>query len=184
MAHRTTLTGSPLSSRVAQWTQPGGVKLVQRGVIAITGATSNTATITAVVLNNSRLRLVGFNCSETSTVAQALVRLTFTNSTTITASVVTDPAPDTTSISYEVTEYWPGVIKSVQRGTIATNGTATITPVNILKSEVDWLGTTDGAAEISFRRSAYLTLTNATTVTAFPGISNAQTTGYQVVEFY
>lgn len=181
---RTRLLGSGASARVSQWLQRSQVKSVQRATIAITGATSNTATITAVVLANSRLRFLGTSSTANSTIGQAAPRLAFTNTTTITASVDTSPGADTTSVSFEVIEYWPGVIKSVQRGTITGITTATITAVNVNKSEVDWLGYQVTSAIASFIAGTTVTLTDSTTVTTASGSAAAQVTGYQVVEWF
>lgn len=183
---RLSLTGSALSSTLTRWTQPGFVKRVQRGTIAITGATSNTATITAVDVNNARLRLLGFvNSSGADTEAQSLALLTLTNATTITASVNTSPGADTVTASFEITEYYPGVIKSVQRGTVVVGTPATITAINTLKTDLDWLGCKSDAASVILALSSYIVLTNSTTITATPGtVSGTQTSGYQAIEWF
>lgn len=181
---RNVLTGSVLSSRVAQWTQPGFVKSIQRGTIAIApAASSNTATITAVDLANARLRFLGFSITAASTNDKMCLKIVFTNATTITATVNT--ATDiTVTASFEVTEYWPGVIKSVQRGTVAGNATATITTVNTAKTEVDCLGSSGSDANTNITSVARLTLTNSTTVTPTSVGGAADTVSYQVVEWF
>lgn len=178
------------SQPVSQWLRGGSlVKSVQRGTIAITGATSNTATITSVDTANTRLRLIGRIYDDggagTGTNAQYLVRIALTNATTVTASVNTSPGGSTCTVSFEVVEYVPGVVKSVQRGTVTIGaGTATINAVNVSKAELDHLGLTDNAAALTSGGDTRLTLTNATTVTVAAGVTSAQVTGYQVVEFY
>lgn len=165
---------------------PSLVRSVQRGTITIGAAsTSNTATITAVVLANSRLRLLGYsNDGNVVTITEDNCLLAFTNSTTITASHQT--AGNTIVASFEVIEYWPGIIRSVQRGTIALTGvasnTATITSVNISKTELDLLGFTfTGTLSVDHR--ARLDLTNATTITATRvGNTNDMVVGYQAVQ--
>ena len=171
---------------VGQWLRGTNVvKSVQRGTIAITGATSNTATIASVDVNNCRLKYVGSTYSNVAgTVDKAAVKLVLTNSTTITANVITSPGADTCTVSYEVIEYVPGVIKSVQRGTMVGATTATITAVNTEKSEVDWLGNTDTTGGTTSSFLSRLTLTNATTVTSNLGVATSVVTSYQVVEFY
>lgn len=181
---RTRLLGSGASARVSQWFQRSVVRSVQRGTIAITGATSNTATITSVDVGNSRLRLLSSNYNATGSARQALVRIALTNATTITATVNTSPAAETCTASFEIIEYWPGVIRSVQRGTIAVAGTATIAAVNTAKAELDYLGCEDNSPSIAFNLQTYVVLTNGTTVTAFPGTNSAQVTGFQVVEWF
>ena len=183
---RSALTGSPLSSALAQWTQPGFVRSIQRATITITGATSATSTITAVDISNAELHYLGRTYNNNAgTCDQALVRLTFTNPTTITASVITSPGADILTVSFEVIEYVPGVIKSIQRGTITqAAGTATILPVNLLKSHLDFLGNTSTVGAPLIDVDGKMVLTNATTVTYSVGAAGTQVGGYQVVEFY
>lgn len=185
MQGRSILTGSALSSRVGQRTLPGIVKQIQRGVISITGATSNTATITSVDVSNSVIAFLGQAYSNVSTdpsIGQARVALT--NATTVTATIVTTPGAQIVTVSYEVIEYWPGVIKSVQRGTIAGAATATITTVNTLKSCLTQLGWTTTDVTQDLKINPKLVLTNATTVTQSGGVITNVTGGFQVVELF
>ncbi len=183
--HRTRLTLGG-QSRVGNWSTPSPIRSIQRGTISITGATSNTATITAVVVANSRLKYLGRTNNDPGQAAnQALVQLVFTNATTITASVNTSPAATITAVNFEVIEYWPGAFKSIQRGqTSAAALTATITAVNPAKSEVDYLGCTASEATTIFTRDAKVTLTNATTVGISYGAASDQTVSWQVVEWF
>lgn len=186
LRRRWPLTGSPLSSTLARWTQLGFIKSIQRGTIAITGGTSNTATVTAVDVSNSQLRCLGQTTDNTGLAGQtSFAKIALTNGTTITAIVNTSPGGSIVTISYELVEYFPGVIKSVQRGTITNpTTTATITTVNTAKSVVDHLGnTTASAGAINAIQRTYLALTNSTTVTA-TAQNDSQITGYQVVEFF
>lgn len=168
----------------------GAIKSIQRGTIAIAGAgTTNTATITAVDMANSVLRFLGESLT-TGAADKGFARLTFTDATTITAT--RSGGAGTLTVSYEVVEFYPGFIKSIQRGTIVTNNvasnTATITAVDTTKSQVDHLGSLNndsGSLDAGNWRTR-LTLTNGTTVTANYGNTSAlsATTGYQVVEYY
>lgn len=182
------LTGSALSSRVCQWTQRSIVKSIQRGTIAITGATTGTLTITAVNTSNARIRFLG--CSANLNVVDGtkyFARIDLTNSTTITATVNASPGANTLTVGVEVTEYWPGVIKSIQRGTVTVTGaanTATITTVNTAKTEFDYLGFSDTDTSNNNGVIPYAVLTNATTVTATNVVAVAATIGFQAVEFY
>ena len=187
---RPLLTGSPLSSRIGQWTQPGFIKSIQRGTITVTGATSVTATVTAVRTNCSRLRLLG-TVVPTAGLDDRMnhVKIVLTNSTTVTASVATSPGAGSVVVSFELVEYWPGVIKSIQSGTISVTGgtshTATITAVKIAKSELDFLGSTTTTTGPDQNEWAHVYLTNTTTVTATVGVnSGTQVASYQVVEMY
>ena len=161
------------------------LKNIQRGTISTSGA-SNTATITSVDTNNALARLIGCSISS-GTAAQSFSRIDLTNATTVTA-VINSSGGGTFTSSYEVVEYFPGYLKSAQRGTITTAGvasnTATITSVDTTKSQVDHLGLTnnDGGSNGN-NWLTRLTLTNATTVTCNVGGTGAtQITGYQVSE--
>lgn len=163
---------------------PGGgrIKSVQRGTISLGGASSATATITAVDVNNSVLRYLGSSISGTSSDQSVYwTRVVFTNATTITGVA---GAASAAVISFEVIEYFPGAIKSVQRGTVTNNATATISAVDTTKTELSWLGQTTNFAGDS-RSMSRIVLTNATTVTHTnqTGDGGTTTTGYQVVEF-
>lgn len=187
------LTGSPLSAALPRWTQPGFIKSLQRNTITIAnGAASNTATITGVSLSDSLLLFLGSDYGTDGAVAgqDCESLLTFTNATTITATRVGTTGGLITA--FEVIEFMPGVIKSVQRSTIALAGvvsnTATVNPVVMLKSAIGYLGasTTDAnAGEFSARTHVYMQLTNATTITATRGNgNNTATIGYQLVEYF
>ena len=80
------------------------IKSIQRGTIAITSASSNTATITSVDTAKTELRLLGYSVNNTGT-QQHVPRITLTNATTVTATRDTS-AGDTTTVSFELTEYY------------------------------------------------------------------------------
>lgn len=186
---RTRLLGSGASARVGQWVQRSLVKSVQSGTIVIgAGATSATGAITAVVLANSVLNYLAWASDPTAvTVREDNMLLELTNTTTVTASH--DTAGQSIAAGFQVIEYWPGIIKSVQRGTITiANGTvsntATIPAVNTAKSSLTYLGAQFTAIAVTDYR-ARLALTNGTTVTATRiGNTDAITVGYEVVEWY
>lgn len=75
----------------------------------------------------------------------------------------------------------PNGIKQVLRGTVniangASTGTATITAIDLQKSEMRWLGVKVGAV-------GYIELTNATTITATrQGTSGAEVFSYEITE--
>lgn len=164
------------------------VKNVYRDTITIAGgSTSNTKTIAKVDVYNSRVRFLG--CS-TNDGTSSEGRVGLTNETTVTATRAGNT--NSTVVSFEVTEYWPGVIKSVQRGVItvgagAGSGTATLSPeVDITKTEVDCLGdtTADGGAPTNQDNNGRLTLTDKATVTATHGGTFDWSMGWQVTELY
>ena len=189
---RPRLTGSVLSSRVAQWGQRSLIKSVQRGTVTLTiGQTSNTATITSVIPANCVIRYGGLTQSQVNPnwgLGFGLIDLT--NATTVTATISTAVAAATV-YSFDVVEYQPGVLRSVQRGTItigaaATSNTATITAVDVTKAELGWLGWTLSIGVADTTEATNIVLTNATTVTATRVSNGAYTAiaGYQVAEFF
>lgn len=184
---RTRLLGP--SARLAQWLQRSQIKSIQRGTVTLNNVTSATATITSVDLSNARITMLGVQVATTSTVAaEVFCRVALTNATTVTGFVTTGEANNKV-ISFEVIEYYPGVIRLVQRGTIATaaasSNTATITSSDVTKSTLDFLGfVTSEAALQGTTIAGQLVLTNATTVTWTLGGSHTTTCGYQVILWF
>lgn len=161
----------------------GLIKSVQRGTIALTSATSATATITAVDPKNAELHLLGSGfSSNVRTGDQCNPSIVLTNSTTVTASLNTSN-PATCTVSFEVIEYWPGVIRSIQRGTVAVGASATITEVVRARSKVNFLGFTMTSAVMQSDQTVLLALATATSVSCTGGGSLGQTAGFEVVEF-
>ena len=168
---------------------PTLIKSIQRGVITLSGVASNTAAIASVNPANCRLVWLGtYDTTASTTPDLVCCRVEFTNATTITAYVNT--ATTGATVSFEVIEYVPGVIKSVQRSTFAvtgsTAGTGTITAVTTSKAQLDYLGftTTYTGATVVGQGFGRLVLTNATTLT-FNGLGSMdRTVGYQVTEFF
>jgi hypothetical protein len=186
------MSGTALSSRIAQWRQRGLIVSIQRGSISLNNLTSATATITAVNLANAILVFGGVQAAAGSgDQSVAACKIVLTNATTVTATVTTANA-NTRNVEYQVIEFVPGVIKSIQAGTItvsgaATSNTATVTAVDTAKSILLPLGMTTtyvGAmsdASINHRMS----LTNATTVTMFNGTGSDDRIGsYMLVELF
>jgi len=167
---------------------PSLIKSIQRGTIALSLVTSNTATIASVNVAHTRLVYLGTRDLGAATTPDLVAcRVALTNATTVTAFVNTAA---NVVVSFEVIQYVPGVIKSVQRGTLTTTtsatGTATITSVNTAKSKLDYLGftTTWTATTHIGLVLGHVELTNATTVTFDGNASIDRTVGYQVAAFY
>lgn len=171
---------------VSLWGQSSLIKSIQRGTIVIgSGATSNTTTIVVVDMGNTELRYLGCTC-DTNNVTAAIgnASLVFTNATTLTITRITADTM-TVTVSYEVIEYVPGILKSVQRGTVAGNATATITNVNTGKAFISYLGETMTnflANNNQTNMNPYLTLTNATTITG--NQVSQPTISWQVTEVF
>lgn len=188
MSHRFGPRARSSSSAVMQW-GPSLVVSVQRGTVTIaTSQTAGTATITTVVMTNSRLRYLGATCitgNATADIANA--RLTFTNETTITATRNTSDVTATVTVSFEVIEYLPGTIKRVQRGTVATGSSSAITEVNPAKAELDWLGFTSTDTTSNSNQTALMprvALASGTSVSSVDGGGTiTQLSGWQVVEW-
>lgn len=187
------LTGQD-SVIVASGLNGSPIKLIQRGTVTIgSGATSATASITAVILANTRLVFLGYTTSVLgATVTENNCYLELTNTTTVTATHAT--AGNTIVASFGIIEYWPGVIRSIQRGTNAitagnTTAASTVTAVNLEKSELDNLGVSftnaDATASGPPNQQANVVITNSTTVTSTRvGTSDALTQSYQLTEWW
>lgn len=177
-----------LGDKVDAFYRPTVIKSIQRGSIVMTGAGSNTATITSVSTANSLLVYLGCSGSDASTsiTTTGYGALTFTNATTITAN--RQNGTGNLTVSYEVIEFYPGVIKSMQRGSTVYVGatTATITSVNTAKTMVTslgWLGDTNTfTASVSMMD---VVLNSATQLLFSQGNGAATITmKWQVAEFY
>lgn len=167
---------------------PSLIKSIQRATIDVTSGTSNTATITSVNTERARLRFLGVRI--TGSEDSGMIRLALTNGTTVTATRFSDGGGTTAIVSFEVTEFFHGVIKRIQRGTVTVNaasatGTATITAVNTAKAELSYLGL-ESADSTPQEGQAYIDLTNTTTITATRNTAGAGalTVGYEVVEWF
>jgi hypothetical protein len=162
------------------------IKSIQRGVITWSSAASATATLSpAVVTANTRVVLLGwYNSGQDWVSLQPWV--TLTDTTTVTATRFSTSA-NSTAASWETLEYFPGIVKSIQRGTVVLDSNpknTTITAVVMAKATVDHLGwgiNTDGPS-VSYS-STYFALTTTTNLQNYGGSTGSQTSGYQVTEF-
>lgn len=180
------LTG-PLggSGMVSLWGASSLIESIQRGTIAITnGTATNTATITAVDMSRARLRLIGYTINSGDTNNRLAPRMAFVNATTISLTVNSNSIGTIVTGSFEVTQYYPGVVRSIQRGTMTGGATAAITAVTTAKTELDWFGALGSDANTNISSVAMVVLTNATTVTAtsLGGVNDG--VGFQAVEFF
>lgn len=86
----------------------GGIKSIQRGTITISGtALTATATITAVDTAKSELRHLGVSSNPPASTIdhEYALRLSLTNSTTITATRAAAPNSTSAIVSWELTEW-------------------------------------------------------------------------------
>lgn len=185
------LTGSPLSSLVFRWTQPGVIRSVQSGTLTIAGGSATgTATITQIDTKNAVIYFGGMTTNDATTDgSRCYGRLDLTNSTTITGTRGSNPA-GVMLLPFTVIDYYPGALRSVQYGTVAmganASATATITAVDTTKAAVLFLGwSTTNVAAPNGQNTATVALTNKTTVTATMDLGNdATTVGFVVIEQY
>lgn len=167
------------------------IKQIQYGSISIgAAASSNTATITAVTTANCLIFWNGAYNGTASTNQNMIADVVLTNTTTVTAT--RSSTSDTCVARFVVVEFVPGVLTSVQRGTItiasgSTSNTATITSVSENVAFFNCLGFRNNNSSNERIDSAFATvdLTDATTVTAARTTNDTFDTivGYQVAEF-
>lgn len=169
---------------------PYTTSIQQVSITIADGSASNTATITSVDTSKAFIIVQGYSYNSTNEVpAQNLVRVTLTNSTTITATRNTAGSSNAVTVNLVIIDATSSLVSSVQYGTIsgtaATSGTATITSVSTSRSAVFFLGntTTSTGAATSPTRHARVTLTDSTTVTANVSASSTWTASFVVVEF-
>lgn len=185
------------SGMVSLWGAQSLILSVQRGLITIANtATSGTATITAVDPNNAIVLYGGLNGNPPTTDSQSTMWaiVTLTNSTTVTASRV--GSTNSLYMPYQVIEFAPGVLRSLQSGTVTllnvSSNTATISAVNPAKAFVVFRGwtTTSGSDATSWDTRYQMPkhdLTSATVVTATTHVTNIAVTltlAHTVVEFF
>lgn len=188
---RTTGVGSGVFNFVVIDPTSSLVTGVQAGTIAITAATSNTATITSVDTTLSAVFFLGAKTTGTA-FPTTNAGVTLTNATTVTALVNTSPGALTTTVSYVVVTFATAAIQSIQQfvttsTAASTTDTATITSVTtgnsflVFGNFTSSAGGNGGPAKFAFWR----TLTNGTTVTMTRNNSTTETrTNYgAVVEF-
>lgn len=165
------------------------IESMQYGTVALGGSTSATATITAVDLNRSILIDLrqSNNWSGGTQPAYTSTDLALSNSTTITA-VRQAVGGITCTAAFCVIQFRPGILKSVQSGTVTSTGTttATITAVNPNKAFVLSLGLSGDSGGRDDYFYGYLALTDATTVTLTRGASggSAMRAGWLVGELF
>lgn len=159
--------------------------------------TVNTRTITAVNVDNSIIMNLGV--SQTGggdgEADDYFAYVELTDSTTVTATKQDADLDSNSILSFCVIEFFPGIIKSVQAGTIAitsgnTSNTDTITSVDTSKSMLIHLGTSTTGGFTAMDDIEHIltriTLTNATTITAtrHDGTSASSITSYMLAEFF
>jgi hypothetical protein len=149
-----------------------------------------TATILPVVPENCVVLHTGFNAAGYTQAIYFQCRVELTNATTV-SIIGTGNSSAVAGIGWQVVEFVPGIIKSMQAGVIdlgaANNATATIQPVLPERCLLTWMGIIcngpDANAAVFPTR---LTLTNATTITAnrYAASGVATSAPWRLVEFF
>jgi hypothetical protein len=172
----------------------GLIKQVQRGTITLSGVASATVPINPVVMENTIVHRLGATIdlsADPSTMFFA--RLSLASTTTVRADLFSSGGGAITIVSYEVIEFYPGVLR-VQRGTITSGATSATTAINAVvmgKTFVNWLGHTfentglPWTSYSPYHMMARADLSSPTTMRQNrdpAGLSFPATTGFEVVE--
>ena len=174
------------SGIVGRWGGSSLVRSVQRGVITYNSATQATATITAVDVNNSIVIWLGQDNGGVCQDDTGRMRIDLNSATTVRATRQSNNAYGS-SVSFEVIEFEPGLIKQRQAisGTFSSSPlNTTITAVNMNKTIVFFNGCDDPAASSCSYTFMRISLASTTTVNFTSGATNSQVTFATVVEFY
>lgn len=175
---------------VSSWGASSLFKSIQTGTRNMQSATTVNETISAVDTNNAICLTRGSQYTTDADANDHTFYYARLASSTLVEMVRVGGGSGTITCTYTVLEFRPGLIKSLQAGTITlgggqTSNTATITSVDTGKSVCLWAGNANAAG--SSQASAYgtLTLTNATTVTVARNTGVAGiVTAYVIVEFF
>lgn len=164
---------------------------IQRGTISVSGASSNTATISSVTTSRTVLFYSGMRTSVNDTASEdRLAYVALTSATNIRATRKASSAVSCDTV-VQVVEFKAGVINSIQRGvlTIATSASSQstdLTAVNTANSFMSFLGQAyNGNASATSAPFAAVDLVDADTVRATRGGSPVVTleVSYELVEF-
>lgn len=180
-----------MGGMVSLWGASSLIASVQRGLVSIAaGATSGTATITAVSTNDTFLSYMFWEDNGTtntsgdpSTVQCALA---LTNGTTLTATRFSAADAFEKYVGYEVIQFRPGVIKSVQRGTCGIESSVTITSVETNKCTAGMTGWITSFPAWQGNIMPRAILTSGTNLSVSSGFASGTggTATYQVLEFF
>ncbi len=178
-----------MGGMVGLWGANSIVESIQYGSMTIDLSGTNTSTITSVDTSRAIVSFLGVTC-DTSTANPVFTNahVVLTNATTVTGTSYADAAR-TRTVAFAVIQFVPGVLRSRQAFAIlipasTTSVAATITAVTVGKALVIFGGQYVNAGDDQI--TAYLTLTNATTVTATNSntVSGADEIRGTVMEFF
>lgn len=185
--HRHRMFSQPWLRTIALWGAVSLIASVQRSTITVNSGVSTTATATINAVDTSRSVISHLGATWNAAASDedsAFLRLELTNSTTVTARRNT-ATTNVSVLSFDVVQLMPGVLKSIQRGTVVGNSTASITRVVTGRTRLDALGFTV-AAPGDLRCLPRLALTNGTTVTQTvdAGDGSTTTSAFQAAEWW
>lgn len=187
---RTFIGPQGMGGLVSMWATNSLVQSVQRGTTTVASGSAGTNTaITQVDLANAIIVFTGQTFGSNNIAwNSATGYLRITSNVQVTVNRVASAGAGSLVTYWEVIEFAPGVVKSIQRGTVTSNGTTAITEVNTAKSQLyylGWLGTdaTTGANQtVEVPRIA---LASSTSVACSNGNGDAASTvSFAVVEFF
>lgn len=164
----------------------GGIKSIQYGTVVINnGSLTGNVAIAAVDVANSILIFLGTNTASTVTVDDPYIELT---SSILVTATTTQNVSANVNVPFVVVEFNIGLIKSIQRGTIAltavATNTAALTAVVVAKTVLFWGGGAHSNQGVD-RENVSLALTSTILITATRGSATANAVvSYQAVEFY
>lgn len=196
----------PLASAgmVSLWGASSLIKSIQYGTVSFLAANSPTATITAVDVANSVVYRLGASSDGVTVNPQYAAQFStviLTNATTVTGNLSVGSYGANNVESFCVVEYRPGVVRSIQTGTVAvtgtgipnvTTGTATVTQVDAAKAQLffggfisNYPGSGTGFLDQD-SAGARITLTNGTTITATTSYVNTYvlTSKFTLLEYF
>lgn len=164
----------------------GGVKGIQRGTITSTGATTNTATVTAVDPSRCILRATTITPAFNGITGYNFGKIALTNSTTITMTSYSSQSGIV--LRWELIEFYAKpAIKSIQYVSSTANaGSVSFSAVDPLKAVISWLGmagVTSTAQRALRVQCDIFDATSALVTESEPATANG-TNYFQVVEFY
>lgn len=176
-----------LPAQYGQDAPPSYIKSIQKVSIIVSNSTSNTATIASVNTSNTVIFFASEETDETSALEEVLVRVTLTNSTTVTATL--DTAPHFVDVRVTVVEFVSSAVAAAaQYGTITlgsgdTSNTASISSVNTSYAAIFYLGVSNSAPTFT-TGLCNIALTSSTVVTATRSTAGSTAVvGYCVIEF-
>lgn len=176
-----------MAGMVGLWGASSLIESIQYGTVALSGATSNTATISSVDTTRSLVVHLGQsnNWSGGTQPTYTVTKLSLTNATTVTATRGAVGGIDCNA-AFAVLQFRPGAVRSVQQGNVTPTGTATVTEVNTAKSLLLSMGISGDTGGIDGSWYSRLTLTNGTTVTATRQDTSASALAHNfvLVEFF